>query len=135
MHLGLQSSGSQKISNGQSKKSLSMKLWIKSYLFGGHFLPPTLVFSCQKAFLWVFTGAGFDPLRHVTIIFRMLKIQESSDHQFPYQQAGFHFFGLYICPGIPKTIVFKVFNGTTIIFLRDLNNKNRSTFVLMVLEA
>ena len=37
--------------------------------------------------------------------------------------------------GFLKPAVFKVFNGTTIVFLRDLNNKNRSTFVLMVLEA
>ena len=41
----------------------------------------------------------------------------------------------FIYPGIPKTMAFKVFNGATIVFLRDLNNKNRSTFVLMVLEA
>ena len=37
--------------------------------------------------------------------------------------------------GFQKPAVFKVFNGTTIVLLRDLNNKNRSTFVLMLLEA
>ena len=38
--------------------------------------------------------------------------------------------------GIPKTscCFFEVFNGTTMVFLRDLNTQNRSTFVLMVLE-
>ena len=42
---------------------------------------------------------------------------------------------LYLHPRLPKTIVLKVFPGKTFVFLRDLTNKNSSTFVLMVLEA
>ena len=40
-----------------------------------------------------------------------------------------------VCPGIPKTIVFMVFTGKNIVFLRILDNNNGSTILLMVLDV
>ena len=37
--------------------------------------------------------------------------------------------------GFQKPAVSMVFSGKTLVFLRDLKNKNRSIFVLMVLQA
>ena len=63
--------------------------------------------------------------------FRYQKTIIGASKTTPELGAGGFFF---VFPGVPKPTVFKVFNGTTIVFLRDLNKKNRSTFVLMVLE-
>ena len=43
--------------------------------------------------------------------------------------------GVLFTLGFQKPLFFEVFTGTTIVFLRDLNNKHSSTFLLMVLEA
>ena len=69
--------------------------------------------------LFCFGQLGLSCLKHPIFVWR-----DGMGEGFQLLRSSF-----WQCPGIPKTIVFMVFTGKTIVFLR-INNKNRESIVL-----